>query len=163
MRNRVGHLCIRCGDLVRSLRFYRDISGLPEAFRMHCADGSISLVYLHIDGEIFLELLAAASDDPPAAVRRIGYDHLCFLYDDLRVALVELAARDLVVDGEPAIRPDGNLKYWASDPDGNRVELTQILPDSLQSRAVAALGAAAAGSTSDSSRPDNVTDSHKIT
>jgi lactoylglutathione lyase len=163
MRNRVGHLCIRCDDLARSLRFYRDIIGLPEAFRMHRADGSVSLVYLHIDGEIFLELLAAASDDPPAAARRIGYDHLCFLYDDLRIALVELAARGLVVDGEPTIRPDGNLKYWASDPDNNRVELTQLLPDSLQSRAVAALNAATASSTSDSSRPDNIADCHGIT
>jgi len=142
------------------LRFYRDIIGLPEAFRILRVDGSVSLIYLHIDGEIFLELFAAAADDPPVTARRVGYDHICFVYDDLRVALVELAARGLAVDGEPTIRPDGNLKYWASDPDGNRVELTQILPDSLQSRAVAALKATTAGSPRDGSRPDDVADHH---
>lgn len=141
MQNRVGHVCLRCGDLEASLRFYRDILGLPEAFRMHRPDGAVSLVYLHIDGAIFLELLTAAPDDPPSATRHIGYDHVCFLYDDLRAALATLAARGLPVEGEPTIRPDGNLKYWASDPDGNRVELTQLLPDSLQMRAVAALRA----------------------
>jgi len=139
VHNRVGHVCIRCNDLDASLRFYRDIIGLPEAFRMFRADGTVNLVYLHIDGAIFLELLAAGVSDLPATTRRIGYDHVCFLYDDLRKALVELASRGLVVESEPTIRPDGNLKYWASDPDSNRVELTQILPDSLQARAVAAL------------------------
>ena len=61
------------------------------------------------------------------------------LYDDLRAALATLAARGLPVVGEPTIRPDSNLKYWASDPDGDRVELTQIMPDSLQVRAMAKL------------------------
>ena len=34
---------------------------------------------------------------------------------------------------------DGNWQAWIEDPDGNRIELMQMMPDSLQLEAIARL------------------------
>jgi len=33
----------------------------------------------------------------------------------------------LPIDGEPAKGIDNNYQYWITDPDGNRIELMQIM------------------------------------
>ena len=32
---------------------------------------------------------------------------------------------------------DGNWQAWIEDPDGHRIELMQMMPDSLQAKAIA--------------------------
>jgi lactoylglutathione lyase len=39
----------------------------------------------------------------------------------------------------PRLGKDGNWQYWITDPDGNRFELMQIMPDSLHVEAMARL------------------------
>jgi lactoylglutathione lyase len=36
---------------------------------------------------------------------------------------------------------DGNNQAWIEDPDGNRIELMEVAPDSLQLKAIARLKA----------------------
>ena len=40
------HVAIRTRNILESIRFYTDILGLPEAFRMHGEDGSLATVYI---------------------------------------------------------------------------------------------------------------------
>jgi lactoylglutathione lyase len=41
-----------------------------------------------------------------------------------------LGERGLKIEGEPTRGLDGNFQYWIADPDGNRIELMQINPES---------------------------------
>ena len=36
---------------------------------------------------------------------------------------------------------DGNWQAWIEDPDGHRIELMQMMPDSLQAKAIARMAA----------------------
>ena len=44
--------------------------------------------------------------------------------------LGQLRERGLDVPGAATQGVDGNWQYWITDPDGNRIELMQIMPDS---------------------------------
>jgi lactoylglutathione lyase len=71
----------------------------------------------------------------------VGYNHVC-----LEVANIDVAARELEAAGVPLIRgkqmgADGNWQAWIEDPDGHRIELMQMMPDSLQVRAIARMAA----------------------
>jgi lactoylglutathione lyase len=67
----------------------------------------------------------------------MSYSHYCLTVDDLPATLQELADRGLEISG-PRFGLDGNWQYWVTDPDGNRIELMQMMPDSKQAAADAA-------------------------
>ena len=63
-------------------------------------------------------------------------------------ALINEAAAQLDVKGIPLLLPlktaiDGNRQAWLEDPDGNRIELMEMAPDSLQYAAIKRLHAEA--------------------
>jgi len=66
-----------------------------------------------------------------------SYQHLCLTVDDMDATLAEIAARGLPIEGEASRGKDGNRQYWLTDPDGNRIELMEMAPDSLQAKAIA--------------------------
>jgi len=53
----------------------------------------------------------------------------------MSATLDELAARGLEITGSPKQGLDTNLQYWLHDPDGNPIELMQIMPTSPQAAA----------------------------
>ncbi len=44
--------------------------------------------------------------------------------------LRQLAERGLPIEGAATLGQDNNWQYWIADPDGNRIELMQIMPQS---------------------------------
>ncbi len=135
----IGHAAYRVRDLDAALRFYRDLLGFPELFRLSRDTGEVWLVYLRVTDDQFLELFPDGEEELEITSKTIGYAHLCLHVDDLKATLRELAGRGLAVTEEPRQGRSGNWQYWIVDPDGNRIELMQIVPDSLAARAVARL------------------------
>jgi lactoylglutathione lyase len=129
----IGHAAFAVQDLERSLAFYCRGLGLREAFRLYDDRGRTWIVYLHIQGLDFLELFP--EPQRPAATGSPSYRHLCLLVDDLDETLRELAARGVQPDGPPRQGKDRNRQAWLTDPDGNRIELMEIAPDSPQQAA----------------------------
>lgn len=129
----IGHVAFRVSNLEDSLRFYCDILGFKEAFRLYSDQGELWIVYLKISDNNFIELFPYKGEMEKGYEKK-SYQHLCLLVDDINKTLEELASRGLNVQGKPNQGKDGNFQYWITDPDGNRVELMQIMPDSLQAR-----------------------------
>lgn len=145
MINSVGHIAIRTRNLERSLDFYTRILGLQEAFRLTHDDGRLMLIYLSAGNFTFIELFPPAeansgtghpdaNDVNASAGQTQGFVHLCLHVDDINKTIAELKQKGLPVQGEPIYGKDGNFQFWITDPDGNRIELMQIMPDSLQSK-----------------------------
>jgi lactoylglutathione lyase len=134
----IGHIAITCKDMDRSLDFYTRILGLPEAFRMHHEDGgSLWMVYLKTGGDDFIELFTEGGDRPDLPANASGFKHLCLWVDDIEATLHDLQAKGLDVD--PAGIRTGRSKcrqYFIADPDGVRIELMQLMPESKQARAL---------------------------
>jgi lactoylglutathione lyase len=139
----LAHTAYRVRDVDASVAFYTRL-GIDEAFRLHRDDGSLWIVYLQINADQFLELFPGATRPLETTPESIGYHHFCLQVDDLAATVADFEAKGVVIDRPIKMGLDGNLQAWIVDPDGNRIELMQIMPDSLQAKAGARLAAARA-------------------
>ena len=135
----IGHIAFRVTNLQQALDFYCNKVGFSEAFRLE-QEGQPSpwIVYIQIAPGAFIELFPdsqAASGTIPAWGPQASYKHVCLLVDDMSATLSELASRGLEITQAPTVGLDHNLQYWMNDPDGNPIELMQIVPDSPQAAA----------------------------
>jgi catechol 2,3-dioxygenase-like lactoylglutathione lyase family enzyme len=130
----IGHVAFRISDLERSLDFYCQKLGFREAFRLE-REGMPSpwIVYIQVAPTYFIELFPGGHGEN--TIGTLGYNHFCLLVDDLAATLQELAERGLPIKGEPVRGQDTNWQYWLEDPDGNRIELMQIMAGSPQAEA----------------------------
>jgi lactoylglutathione lyase len=131
----IGHTAYAVSDLEASLRFYCTHLGLREAFRLTHDDGRVWIVYLQVNENTFIELFPGAEGPVPAAGKAAGYRHLCLTVDDMHATIADLAGRGMPLSGQPTQGKDGNWQFWLTDPDGHRIELMQISPDSPQAQA----------------------------
>ena len=133
----IGHIAITCKDIDKSLDFYTRILGLPEAFRMHSDDGSLWMVYLKAGSDDFIELFTRGGDPVDVPNNASGFKHLCLWVDDIETTLRDLKTRGLDVDLE-GIRTGRSKcrQYFIADPDGVRIELMQLMPESNQAQAL---------------------------
>jgi lactoylglutathione lyase len=127
----LGHTALAAHDLDASLAFYAKL-GLLEAFRLHHPDGRLMLVYLHVGGDRFLELFPGGPPPEPGRVQ--SFKHVCLITEDLRGAVEKLRGLGVMIDREPKEGLDGNLQAWITDPDGNAIELMQLVEASPQRR-----------------------------
>ncbi len=139
------HVAIKVADLNRTLDFYVNKLGFAEMLRLHKDDGDVWLVYLRITDDQFLEVFPGAEGDRAPGWNANGMNHLCLAIDDVNALVAELEAA-----GIPLLLPlkralDGNWQAWIEDPDGNRIELMQMDPNSLQLKAIERLRSEAAG------------------
>ncbi len=137
----IAHAAIRVKDVERTLAFYVGRLGLQEMMRLD-RDGRLWLLYLRITDTQFLEVFPDGEGERAAEREAVGYNHIC-----LEVADIDRALRELADAGVPLIRgkqmgADGNWQAWIEDPDGHRIELMQMMPDSLQAKAIAGMRAA---------------------
>lgn len=65
-----------------------------------------------------------------------SYSHLCLEVDDMDVTVREMQDAGIAIDSGPQTGKDGNRQAWVKDPEGNRIEFMQMMPDSLQMRAI---------------------------
>lgn len=127
----LGHAAFAVHDMETALAFYAKL-GLTESFRLDRPDGSLMLVYVHVGGDRFLELFPGGPE--PAAGRVQSFKHVCLLTDDLSGDIERLRADGVTIEREPKEGLDGNLQAWISDPDGNAIELMQLVESSPQRR-----------------------------
>ena len=155
---RLAHVAIKVADIDNSLRYYRDGLECPEMFRLE-KNGRLWIVYLKLTETQFIELFPdAVGQNPPFGTNAI--DHLCVEVSDLEAVVQQILANgievyrwvetpaglDLLSAGADAITwgADENRQAWLRDPDGNRIELMQMMNGNLQEKALARLRAAGA-------------------
>ena len=127
---RFGHVAFRVADVERSIRWYAAAFGAREAFRANRADGSPQLVYVELAPGQFVELFPNGKNPIQEPPDPIGYAHTCLLVDDLPAALAHLAGLGVVPANPPRTGRAGQKLAFIADPDGNRLELMEIPPDS---------------------------------
>jgi len=131
----LSHACFVVSDLDRALRFYGDALGLKLAFELKVPEAGLEGVYLHVGGRTFIELFKG---EPAPSQPNASYKHICLEVDDMESTVAALREKGADVS-EVKLGQDGSYQAWLTDPDGNRVELHQFTPQSLQ---LAALGGA---------------------
>ena len=140
----LGHVAINVQDLGKSLDFYTRVMEFPEMMRLHKDDGSTWLVYLRITDDQFLEIFPGADEErAPESWRSNGMTHMCLTVDDIEGVVKRLTAKGVRLIVPLKDGADGNRQAWVADPDGNRIEIMQMMPGCMQEKAIARLRAIA--------------------
>lgn len=131
----LSHLAIRTRSLEESVRFYTEVLGLREAFRMYGDDGALSTVYLFIAQGQYLELFPDGTEERPAGPKTAGFCHLCLMTPDVRQSFEAVKAAGGPLDSEVRNGRSGCRMFWTRDPDGTEIEVMEMPPESLQAQA----------------------------
>jgi lactoylglutathione lyase len=153
----LGHVAIKVKDVDRSMAFYSGILKFPEMLRLHHDDGSLFLIYLRVTDDQYIEIFPNAETDQAPGIAANGVHHFCLIVENIDSLVEEIVAAGAQpyswtgTDDGPALLPsakpvignglDGNRQSWFQDPDGNRIELMEMAPDSLQLKAIRRLQA----------------------
>lgn len=142
------HFSIACSDCDRSIAFYRDLLGFepvsdrtiePGGFVEHVTgvpSAHVRIVHLQRDGFNFelLEYKSPRGAQRAVAPNNVGAAHVCLITDDIEGDCDRFHAAGLTVrstGGRPAVvrggPNDGGKCLYAEDPDGNCVELVQLV------------------------------------
>ena len=130
-----AHIAITAKDMDESLKFYTEAMGFKRAFELnHPATGDPWIVYLNVAPGQFVELFYGGTDDNPWKSSAAGFNHLCFEVDDIEVATRQVQDAGYTMTSLPKQGVDMNWQSWVTDPNGIRIELMQISPESPQGK-----------------------------
>jgi len=137
---RLNLVGIAVSDYQKSQAFYERIMGFPVAFKFSSQDGTRTNTFFQMSRDSFIEMQQATADVRP------GLTHAHFVVDDLGATLAKLRQAGLPAapqNGRPAnaVTEAGysqnifvkNANLY--DPTGNRLELNELVPESLMRKA----------------------------
>jgi catechol 2,3-dioxygenase-like lactoylglutathione lyase family enzyme len=127
--NGINHVAFATPKYAEMLQFYTETLGFPEAFSNKNAAGQPTLTYLQASRNTFIELMPAGLN------RSAGFTHFGVHVDDVQAVAARLRERGLQV-GVPRIIGSGSLTVNVTDPDGNRLELSELPPDAPARKAI---------------------------
>jgi catechol 2,3-dioxygenase-like lactoylglutathione lyase family enzyme len=125
----MNHVGIIVPNLEQAVEYYTKTLGFPEAFRNKDANGNTTLVYVQISRNTFVEL------QPAGPQRQPGISHYGVVVEDMKQATEMFKQRGAKVE---EIRVSGTKAILSNvtDPNGNRMELLELPPDSFHAQAM---------------------------
>ena len=137
---RLSLVGIAVSDYAKSQAFYERVMGFPAAFKFSSPDGTRTNTFFQMSRNSFLEMQQATADVRP------GLTHAHFVVDDLTATLARL--RQAGLPAAPQNGPLANAVTAAGfsqnifvknanvyDPNGIRLELNELVPESLMKKA----------------------------
>ena len=124
----IAHTAFDVYDMEKALDFYCNVLGLQKVFEIRDDDNNPWIEYIKVADGQFIELFYNRQNEG----NKGSYSHLCLEVEDINETAERLREKGIVIDHGPSMGKDGNYQCWAKDPDGNRIEFMQIMPDSLQ-------------------------------
>lgn len=132
---KIAHSAVTVKNMEETLRFYTQALGFRPAFELANPEtGEPWIVYLNIYPGQFLELFYGGTEENPWKDSQIGFNHLCLEVEDIEEAVQNVRRAGYPIDIEPQQGSDHNWQAWVRDPNGIRIELMKIMPESPQAR-----------------------------
>jgi catechol 2,3-dioxygenase-like lactoylglutathione lyase family enzyme len=125
----VNHIGMNVPDLDKAVEFYTKTMGFPEAFRVNDPKtGQARLVYVQVSRNTFFEIQPRA--DAPAAINHVG------IHVENMAAATDMFKKRGVNIGEIRKSDTGAVLNNVTDPNGIRIELAELGPDSMHRKAM---------------------------
>jgi catechol 2,3-dioxygenase-like lactoylglutathione lyase family enzyme len=126
----MNHVGIAVANMEEAVAFYTQKMGFKEAFRTTNEQGQTQLVFIQTNKNTFLELGQANAQRPA------GFTHVGIHVESMPQAITLYQSRGLMVSEPRLSVPVGSTQANITDPNGLRVELTELPPGSLQRKAM---------------------------
>jgi lactoylglutathione lyase len=132
----ISHIALVCEDIAKSLDFYCGCLGMRKLRALERGGRLWRASLLVREGQTY-ELYSpeGSGRTRPNTWQSYGGTHVSIQVDSVEQTVEELRKKGLPILIEPKTGADKNTQAWILDPDGNRVELMYIHPDSPQARA----------------------------
>ena len=125
------HAAIYVKDMEESLDFYERALGFKKIFELPDPEtGEPWIVYIQVCKGQFIELFYTKPGSEIVPDPEVGMNHLCFLVDDVHATAEHLEKEGFDVFIKPCKGCDNNWQTWVKDPNGVRIELMKVMPDS---------------------------------
>lgn len=127
----LNHVGIAVPDIPQAAAFYTEKMGFREAFRNSNPQGQPTAIYFQISRDTFLEVQQANAQRPT------GVNHFGLHVENMKTAVDMFRKR-----GATATDPAGPSAFSGAilsnvtDPNGLRIELAELGPNSLQRKAM---------------------------
>ena len=131
----IGHVAYVVSDMVKSMDFFSSKLGFKLIYELADEQGRPWLNYLRVKDGSYIELFYGGTRTVRLQHESAGFMHLCLECDDVYATVEFLRAKGIEIDVEAKQGKDKNYQAWIHDPDGNKIELMSIDPDSLQAKA----------------------------
>lgn len=129
--NGVNHVGINVANMNDAIAFYGRNFGFGEAAVIRDDKGQPTLAFIQVSRNTFIEL------GPATAERPAGINHFGIHVDDLKAATANLRQRGVKID-DPRVGRTISFITSVTDPAGVRMELSEIGPESMLGKAIAA-------------------------
>ena len=113
----------------QALNFYTKVMGFRVAFRFPGVDGKPTTTYLQISRDTFLEMAPASASLP------VGITHMGIESGDVKTTITRLRQAGATIEDSRVSGPTKALLSNVIDPNGIRLELIELTPESLHKKA----------------------------
>src|SRR5262249_53009220 len=124
----LNHVALSVPNLDEAVTYYTKTMGFPEAFRSMDEKGQTALVYVQISKNTFVELQPANPQRPP------GINHFGLHVENMAAATA-MFKRGAIVS-EPRVSATKAILSNITDPNGVRIELAELPPESSHRQAM---------------------------
>jgi lactoylglutathione lyase len=118
----ISHIAVLVSDVEKSRAFYKDYLGYTEPFDLKNANGSLSLTFIKINDDQFIELF------PGLKPEQDRLHQVAFIVEDAEALRAHLGSKGIKVPAKVPTGRIGNLNFSIKDPDGHTVEFVQYMP-----------------------------------
>ena len=125
----LNHVCIVVPNLDEAVNYYTKTLGFPEAFRSKDAQGNVTLVYVQISKNTFIEIQPANPQNPS------GINHFGLVVDNMQAATDMFKARGAKLE-DIRTSPTKAILSNIDAPNGIRIELAELTPESSHRKAM---------------------------
>ena len=125
----LNHVALSVPNLDEAVAYYTKTMGFPEAFRSVDEKGQVALVYVQISKNTFVELQPANPQRPP------GINHLGLHVENMNQAVAMFKQRGANIS-EPRVSATKAILSNITDPNGVRIELAELPPESSHRQAM---------------------------
>jgi catechol 2,3-dioxygenase-like lactoylglutathione lyase family enzyme len=127
----VSFVSLSAPDLDKAVEYYTKTLGFPEVYRQFTAAGAVQFVIVQVSKDTFIQLW------PASAQRPAGFDHFAFQVENLPAVAAMFKQRGGNV-GEVTFNKTTKMDHAnLTDPNGIRMELIELPPDSPLGQAMA--------------------------
>ena len=126
----INHVALAVPDIDKAVEHYTKTMGFPEAFRVKTPQGDVQLVYVQVSQNTFIELQSVNAQRPA------GIYHFGVHVDNMAQATAMWKERG--ADVRETTLSSGTKAILSNiiDPNGVRMELTELPPESLHRQAM---------------------------
>ena len=125
----LNHVALSVPNLDEAVSYYTKTMGFPEAFRSVDEKGQVTLVYVQISKNTFVELQPSNPQRPP------GINHFGLHVENMPAALAMFKQRGANVS-DSRVSPTKAILSNITDPNGVRIELAELPPESQHRQAM---------------------------